>query len=542
MCLVVIVDDRATNRAIYTQLARSIGQDVEVRAFGDPEEALCWLGENRVDLIVTDYDMPRIVGDEFISRFRRLPYAGGVPVMMVTICDRRQLRLRALESGATDFLQAPIDHFEFLTRARNLLKLSRGATPAGRSAPDGDFEAATRSLLERCAPGGYAFHFIEIAPTGAPPDLTSALRRHLRSADSAIRIDPLRYVLLQNHVAGLADAEALAWRLIRARASFAGVASLRMGLAVPGAQPAGDADATANGSGAEQCLRAARDAAREVWRIEGETDAEAGWGLAPMVDLRTGELAGVDLLSGGAPANALDARALRAALDCAREGRASAADVFRVSLRLALGQDALGQDGVESLLLRLPPLLAGAKAAPSRLDLILSAQDLAADAACGERVISALDALGVGVTLDLGAGRQLDGLVPEDRRDPALASILGGVFAQGKRRAIRFSCHDGDGVALARRLRGATERLFQRAPLLVADGAPAANLLSALRRAGASRALGPCFGAPFALSEIAALRAAQLGGKAGAASRRKALDVSQDRLGEKPIEIEARRA
>ena len=47
--------------------------------------------------------------------------------MMITVNDQRTLRLRALESGATDFLTTPIDHFEFLSRARNLLKLSQSA-------------------------------------------------------------------------------------------------------------------------------------------------------------------------------------------------------------------------------------------------------------------------------------------------------------------------------------------------------------------------------------------------------------------------------
>lgn len=31
--------------------------------------------------------------------------------------------MRALEAGATDFLNSPVDHQEFVTRARNLLKL-----------------------------------------------------------------------------------------------------------------------------------------------------------------------------------------------------------------------------------------------------------------------------------------------------------------------------------------------------------------------------------------------------------------------------------
>jgi DNA-binding response OmpR family regulator len=63
--------------------------------------------------------MPQMDGEEFISRFRGLPHSAGVPIMMITVCDQRKLRLRALESGATDFLNTPIDHCEFLTRARN---------------------------------------------------------------------------------------------------------------------------------------------------------------------------------------------------------------------------------------------------------------------------------------------------------------------------------------------------------------------------------------------------------------------------------------
>ena len=119
MTLIVIVDDRATNRTIYSRLALTIGEGVTVRAFADAAEALKWLGRNRPDLIVTDYDMPQMDGEEFISRFRGLPHSAGVPIMMITVCDQRKLRLRALESGATDFLNTPIDHCEFLTRARN---------------------------------------------------------------------------------------------------------------------------------------------------------------------------------------------------------------------------------------------------------------------------------------------------------------------------------------------------------------------------------------------------------------------------------------
>jgi two-component system response regulator RpfG len=44
---------------------------------------------------------------------------------MVTSVEDRDVRYRALEAGATDFLTKPVDHHEFRARARNLLLMRR---------------------------------------------------------------------------------------------------------------------------------------------------------------------------------------------------------------------------------------------------------------------------------------------------------------------------------------------------------------------------------------------------------------------------------
>ncbi len=121
---VVIVDDRVTNRTIFSQLTASVGGNIVVRAFGDPFEALSWLGERAVDLVITDFRMPGLDGAEFIRRLRNLLVAEDVPVVVVTAYADRQSRLQALEAGATDFLHSPVDPSEFRTRVRNLLKMS----------------------------------------------------------------------------------------------------------------------------------------------------------------------------------------------------------------------------------------------------------------------------------------------------------------------------------------------------------------------------------------------------------------------------------
>jgi PAS domain S-box-containing protein len=125
MSLIVIIDDRVTNRNVFSKLAASIEPEVSVRAFGDPREALEWLETNTPDLVITDYRMPHFDGAEFIRRFRQIPGADDIPAIVITVYEERLFRLRALEAGATDFLHSPVDHYEFVTRARNLLKLHK---------------------------------------------------------------------------------------------------------------------------------------------------------------------------------------------------------------------------------------------------------------------------------------------------------------------------------------------------------------------------------------------------------------------------------
>jgi diguanylate cyclase (GGDEF)-like protein/PAS domain S-box-containing protein len=125
MALILILDDRSTNRNIFSRLAQSIEEGVTVQALSRPLEALSWLETNSPDLIVTDFRMPALDGAEFTRQVRSGIHGADVPIIVITAYDDRSFRLRALEAGATDFISSPVDHTEFVTRARNLLKLVR---------------------------------------------------------------------------------------------------------------------------------------------------------------------------------------------------------------------------------------------------------------------------------------------------------------------------------------------------------------------------------------------------------------------------------
>jgi diguanylate cyclase (GGDEF)-like protein len=123
--LIVVVDDRNTNRLIFSRLAASIKAGAVVEAFSDPLKMLAWIEGNAPDLVITDYKMPGMDGAEFIRQLRALPQGADVPVIVITAYEDRDFRLRALDAGATDFLQSPVDHQEFVTRGRNLLNLGQ---------------------------------------------------------------------------------------------------------------------------------------------------------------------------------------------------------------------------------------------------------------------------------------------------------------------------------------------------------------------------------------------------------------------------------
>jgi len=121
---VLIVDDRPTNLRIYAQFVSLMGEKYSSVTFADPVEALHWLRSNNAELMIVDYRMPQMNGAEFIKKVRNMTTGGDVPAIVITAHQDRECRLAALDAGATDFLQSPVSHVEFCSRALALLSKS----------------------------------------------------------------------------------------------------------------------------------------------------------------------------------------------------------------------------------------------------------------------------------------------------------------------------------------------------------------------------------------------------------------------------------
>jgi putative two-component system response regulator len=121
---VVIVDDTPLNLTLMQALIGKV-EGCTAQAFDNPLRALESCIREEPDLLIVDYMMPELDGLEFIRRLRAVEGRQDVPILMVTADHEKQTRYDALQCGATDFLNKPIDRHEFQPRVRNMLALRR---------------------------------------------------------------------------------------------------------------------------------------------------------------------------------------------------------------------------------------------------------------------------------------------------------------------------------------------------------------------------------------------------------------------------------
>jgi putative two-component system response regulator len=146
----LLVDD---SRSALDFLKRLIEADglVQATAFLDPLQAIATARECDFDIVLVDYEMPKMDGITFIRELRSLPKFADIPIVMVTSIQTDDVRLKALEAGATDFLPKRPQAMEMNVRLRNLIKLGAAVRKLNNQAAHLAIEvaAATQKLQER---------------------------------------------------------------------------------------------------------------------------------------------------------------------------------------------------------------------------------------------------------------------------------------------------------------------------------------------------------------------------------------------------------
>ncbi len=117
---ILIVDDQAPNVGLLEQLLADAGY-THVASTMDPTEVCALHRRNRYDLILLDLQMPQMDGFQVMEGLKTNVADGYLPVIVLTAQPGH--KLRALQSGAKDFISKPFDLAEVRTRIHNMLEV-----------------------------------------------------------------------------------------------------------------------------------------------------------------------------------------------------------------------------------------------------------------------------------------------------------------------------------------------------------------------------------------------------------------------------------
>ena len=117
---IVAVDDSGI---ILKMLEKLLSGEYAYYGFSKGMRALKFLKETRIPhLIILDIEMPEIDGYQMLEMIRKKDELKEVPVLFLTSNNDKEHVIKAIKTGANDYIVKPIDENVFMDKVRGLLK------------------------------------------------------------------------------------------------------------------------------------------------------------------------------------------------------------------------------------------------------------------------------------------------------------------------------------------------------------------------------------------------------------------------------------
>ncbi len=131
--VLLVDDDPAILRLLGSWLEQA---GFDVRTANDGADALQLIEQEAPDYLLTDWEMPHVDGPELCRKVREIPLPNYMYVVFLTARNNRNDIIDALDAGADDFLQKPIQKNELLARMMaggRVLELERRLSALART-------------------------------------------------------------------------------------------------------------------------------------------------------------------------------------------------------------------------------------------------------------------------------------------------------------------------------------------------------------------------------------------------------------------------
>jgi len=119
---VLIVDDSSTMRRIIGKVLKNMGI-TEILQAADGVDAISLLSDTSVDLVLADWNMPRMNGLRMVKKLREKRGTASIPIIMVTTEAERSSVVEAIKAGANNYLAKPFTPDALATKIKETLHL-----------------------------------------------------------------------------------------------------------------------------------------------------------------------------------------------------------------------------------------------------------------------------------------------------------------------------------------------------------------------------------------------------------------------------------
>jgi two-component system chemotaxis response regulator CheY len=122
MKTVLVVDDSRIMRNIVKNTFSLLKVACQYLEASNGEEALLQLTKTRIDLVLLDWNMPRLSGIDFLKKVRAIDQYKNLPIIMVTSEAARLNVVTAIKEGATDYIMKPLNEKVFIEKLSKILQ------------------------------------------------------------------------------------------------------------------------------------------------------------------------------------------------------------------------------------------------------------------------------------------------------------------------------------------------------------------------------------------------------------------------------------
>ncbi len=119
---ILIVDDSLPMRSVIKKTIKASGFNTsEFFEAENGEEALKVLGNDWLDIVITDFNMPKMNGIELINEMKKDDMFKEIPVLVITTEGNQQKIDAFISSGATGYIKKPFTPEEIKLKLTEIL-------------------------------------------------------------------------------------------------------------------------------------------------------------------------------------------------------------------------------------------------------------------------------------------------------------------------------------------------------------------------------------------------------------------------------------